>query len=235
MKSNLNVQWDIELEKYLIVDISPYILRLFDIQGSVEGLLNSVLSLPTLIKYLDLVRKSNIHYVEFLYDIKDFRYTVKIVEEKKVYTIIFESVFSNTKDIDIQEQSIDIDDSFFADVEGVLTNDKTISEIFALRNATQENINLEILYVVKKVQEQLTELKEDYKEKHDSYDRKIDAIEENYLRKDEFTFYYFLEKIGVKKLLVFIFLISFVETIVIEPFIVPILKQISNSIVEIVD
>jgi hypothetical protein len=154
VKSNLNVQWDDKLKQYLIVDISPFILRLFEIEGTVEGLLGNPLALPTLVRYLDLVRKSTIHFIEFLYDIGDLRYTVKIVEEKQHYTIIFESIFCNIKDIAVAEPIVDIDDTFLKDVEGLFTNDKTISEIFALRNATQENVGLEILYVVKKVQEQ---------------------------------------------------------------------------------
>lgn len=235
VKSNLNVRWDDKLKQFIIVDISPFILRLFDIEGTVEGMINSPIVLPTLVSYLNLVRNSTIHFIEFVYDINESHYTVKIVEEKNCYTVVFESLFSHIKEITPFEPVPNIDDTFLQDVQGLFTNDKTISEIFALRNATQENVDLEILYVVKKVQEQLMELKEDYKERWRKYEEKIEEIEDEYVKSEDLSVFYFLHKIGVKNLIVLLFILSIIETLFLEPFILPIINQVKDSIVNIVD
>lgn len=229
------MRWDKNTEQYLIVDISPFILRLFEIEGTVEGLLGMNLSLPTLVSYLNLVRNSTIHYIEFLYDIDEHRYTVKIVEEKEVFTIIFESLFCNIKEGKSSEPIIHIDDEFLKDVEGLFTNDKTISEIFALRNATQENVGLEILYVVKKVQEQLEELKINNNKQCSIYDDRLKQVEENYIKEKDLDVYYVLAKIGFKKFIILIFILSLIETTMIEPFILPIINQMRESIINILD
>lgn len=235
VKSNLNVRWDENLGQFLIVDISPFILRLFGIEGTVEGMINNPIVLPTLVSYLNLVKNSTIHFIEFLYDIDDLRYTVKIVEEKDCYTIIFESLFCNVKDIGITEPIPDIDDTFLHDVEGLFTNDKTISEIFALRNATQENVELEILYIVKKVQEQLEEWKTEYQNKSSVAEKRLDDFEDEYIKEKDLDFYYVLGKVGIKRLIILLFVLSIIETTAIEPFITPIINQMKESVTNVID
>ena len=235
MKSNLNVRWDEKLKQFIIVDISPFILRLFEIEGTVEGMINNPIVLPTLVSYLNLVRNSTIHFVEFIYDINEIRYIVKIVEERDCYTVIFESLFCNVKEIDITDPIPDIDNSFLQDVEGLFTNDKTISEVFALRNAGQENIGLEVLYIVKKVQEQLEEWKSEYRDKCSITEKRLDEFEDEYIKEKDLDFYYVLGKVGIKRLIILLFVLSIVETTAIEPFITPIVNQMKESITNIID
>lgn len=235
MKSNFNVTWDEPSQQYFILDISPFILQIFEIDRSAEDTIGCPLSLPLLLKYLNLLRLSPIHYIEFVYPIRDVSYTAKIVEEKNVYTIIFESIFQKPKNVDLSKGTESIDNTFLSDVEDLFTNDKTISEIFAMRNATQENINLEILYVVKKIQEQFEEFKEESKEAKTEINARLKSLEDNYVKTTDFNFYFFLSKIGLKRLVLFIFIFSIIETLIIEPFITPFINQVRDSIVNVVE
>lgn len=229
MKMSLSVQWN--GKGYVIMDISPAVLRLLNITGKTEDVIGADLVLPLCIKYLDLIRKSPIHYMEVLYPIGEISYTVKIVEDNKNYTLFFESLFCPVSSI----QETDIDNSFFDDVNNILSNDKTITEIFALRNASKENINLEILYTVKKMQEDVTEIKQDYKHSFDKIDKEIDLIKATYIKEEVLTFYYVLEKIGIKKFIVFLFIVTLLETIVFQPLINPIYHQFVDSIFNVAD
>jgi len=230
MKSSLSVRWD--KSEYVIVDVSPAVLKILDINSKAEDVIGNPLSLPLCIKYLDLVRKSPIHYMEVLYPIKEVSYTVKIVEEGQLFTLYFESLFCP---VSPKIYSSSIDNSFFEDVEEMISNDKTITEIFSLRNASKENINLEILYIVKKLEEELKNLKKDAVTVHDNIHKEIEDIKQNYVKDADINFYYVLERIGVKKFIIFLFIIAVIESVLLEPFIAPILKQIQESITTIVD
>lgn len=205
---------------FYIIDISISLLKIFDIDESCHpDLKNTKLELPFLISYLHLLDSSTINYLELFYDIKGEMFTIQIVKKDDTnYLIFFDSAIFNKKDDCFAE-------SCFTNYSEFTTNDKDLLDVIKLKNKTPETINLEMIYLLKKIQEEVKELKEN------------DSAQENkFIEKEIFSLPFLIAKLGFRNLILFLFAISLIESFIIEPFLQPVVNQVKdhleNSLIE---
>lgn len=196
-------------DKYLILDISVSLINLFGLSfNNYPDIKNTELALPFLITHLKLLEISTVNYIEFLYNLKDEIYKIQIVKnENFTFTIFFEN--SNFK-----IKSNILEDSCLNNYEEFITNDKDLVDVINLKNKSPETINLEMIYLLKKIKEEIIELKASNEEQ-----------ESKFIEKDAFSLFFILEKLGLKNLILFLFIISLFESIIIEPFLNPMVEK----------
>lgn len=209
-----------EKEKFLVKDISPSLLNILKkIQEDNSFDKGSEMTPSFLLTHLKLLEKSTVNYINFLYPLEENVLQIQIIKKKEGTFIIFleSSFLNNEKEV--------IEKSYLTNYENFLEKDKKVIDILNLKNRDPEIIQLEIIYLLKKIKEELKELKE----KHEKQ-------EEKFIEKEIFTLSYIIDKLGIKNIIIVLFCLSTIESLVIEPFLQPIVEsaydQIEKSIFE---
>jgi hypothetical protein len=199
-----------ENNKFIIQDISFYLLQLFNLESQ-NKIIGSELTISFLINHLQLLENSTLKYIEFFYKLDKTIFKIQILKgEQKLYTIFLEdSVNDLDCDIDFENSCVNTGFEF-------IEKDKDLLEILSLRNKDAKTIQLEMIFLLRKIKEEITELQVLNKEQ-----------EEKFIEKEAFTFSFIIEKLGFKNLMLCLFIMSLIQVIFIEPFIQPVIKNIS--------
>ena len=201
-----------------ISDISLDALKIFGLEKKdYTNLKNMELAIPFLVSYLNLLKHSTTTFIEFLYNIDNIIYKFKIVKEplkNKEYIIYFEDT-----SLKIKTQSVT--ESFVKDYLDFTSTDKNLLDILDLQNKDSQTINLEVIYLLKNIQEELKQLK-----------IRDEEHENQFIEKKEFSIFYVIEKLGIRNLILFLFVISLIESFILEPLILPIGNQLKENIQE---
>lgn len=201
-----------------ISDISLDALKIFELEKKdYTNLENMELAIPFLVNYLKLLKHSTTTFIEFLYNIDNIIYKFKIVKEPfkdKEYIIYFEDT-----SLKIKTQSVT--ESFVKDYLDFTSTDKNLLDILDLQNKDPQTINLEVIYLLKNIQEELKQLKS-----------RDEEHENQFIEKKEFSIFYVIEKLGIRNLILFLFVISLIESFILEPLILPIANQLKENIQE---
>lgn len=209
MKNNITV---LSLNnKFIIEDISLYLLHFlnFDTTSKIIG---TELTIPFLINHLQLLESSTVKYIEFFYRLENTIFKIQILKaENKQYTISLEDSNINL------EISEDFENSYINTSFDFIDKDKDLVEIINLKNKDTKTIQLEMIFLLKKIKEEIKEL-QNVNEKQ----------EDKFIEKDSLSLSFVIDKLGFKNILLFIFVLSIIESIFIEPFIQPVVKNIAT-------
>jgi hypothetical protein len=199
-----------EQDKFIIQDISFYLLHLFNLENQ-SKVIGSELPISFLINHLQLLENSTLKYIEFFYRFNKTIFKIQILKgEQSLYTIFLED---SGNDLDL---SLDFENSCVNTGFEFIEKDKDLLEILSLRNKDPKTIQLEMIFLLRKIKEEITELQVLNKEQ-----------EEKFIEKEAFTFSFIIEKLGFKNLMLCLFVMSLMQVIFIEPFLQPVIKNIS--------
>lgn len=207
MKNTITVTC--ENNTFIIQDISFYLLHLFRLEET-SKIIGSELTISFLINHLQLLQNSTLKFIEFFYRLNKVIFKIQILKgESDTYTIFLEE---SSNDLEL---SIDFENTCINDSYQFIEKDKDLLEILSLRNKDSKTIQLEMIFLLRKIKEDITELQALNKEQEDKF-----------IEKEAFTLSFIIEKLGFKNLILCLFLMSLIQVIFIEPFIQPVIKNI---------
>ena len=234
MKSNLSVSWDEEQKSWLITDISLSILSIFGLPPDKEQAIGTTVQIPEFLKYLDLLKTSSIQFIDFLYSISDKKYSIKIIKESlSSFIILFTLLLDETEYEMIEGDTLSPSDiAFFNNVNAFLTNDNALESTYLLKDAHKEKINLEIYYAIKLIQQELNESIVKSIKKNKEQDSRLNYLERNMVKKNNFSFNYLLRKTGWPTIVFTLVIVSLFNQLFVSPFTTKIIDTLKNELIE---
>jgi hypothetical protein len=242
MKTTLSLEYNADSDSFLICDISLELAILLDFdENKLNELKGKDLTISYLTSYLRLIKQSNISFLEFFYRIKKTLYQIKILKKDDSFFIVFfENIdlhkFYEMPNLEIQ--SLDdkrLTSEFHKDYTKVIKEDQDLVELLNAKAKDKETIDLEILFLMRKLKDDLEQIKTEIKSIHQETNRQIDNIESTFLRKVDFNLVYLVAQTGIKKIFFFLLFISLIETMLFEPLLQPLMKNIGHQIEKIIE
>lgn len=211
MKNTLSVK--LRNDKYIISDISIALFPFFNF-SSTDKVIGTELKTSFLISYLNLLKNSTINYLEFFYKIEKSIFKIQIIKQENENYILY---FEDSGIDELTHFTQTCNDT----IKNFLETDKDLIELINLKNKDLKTYQLEIIYLLKNIREELKELKEKNIEQDDLF-----------IQKENFSLSFIIEKLGVKNLILFLFAISLIESFILEPLIQPIATKLIDNIQE---
>lgn len=200
--------------KFLIQDISTSLLKIFELDtNQLDSIKNTELVTPFLVNHLKLLDSSTINFIEFLYNLETKIYKIKINREDSfLFTIYFEDSYVYFPKPELEKDCLNNYEEF-------IVNDQDLIDTINLKDKKPEIINLEMIYILKKIKEEIKEIK-----------LNNDNQDDRFIEKDSFSLSFIIEKLGIKNIILLLFLLSLIESFIIEPFLHPIVNKVYEQV-----
>lgn len=231
MKANLEVYWDNKTKTYEIKNISSVMFKIFGFDGDTSSVIGTTLSIPKLISHLDMLRDSTVQFIEFLYTIGIKTYSVKIVKDSPIsFLILFSFLVEETiyEPIDYDK---DTSIEFFEGAEKILTNDKALDYTYNFRDRSKDEINLEVLYTVRAIKEQIKEDRAEILQRLIIQTDKINILEKESISQKDISIFNLIKLLGIGWMLLFILCMALFNQLIAYPLTKPIVNFITNQTV----
>lgn len=209
-------------DSFIIKDYSEDILDIFGFNED-EELFGTDFQYPGIMSLLHIVNTHNMSHIESNFNIANASYITKIYcVSSTMFNIVFQPRAYSAELARIEKPSNSeslIDDYFIHelpnDFEEFYSNDKDLEEIIKLKDKDAATLNLEQIYLLNKIRDRLKDL------------------EDNMVSEEDFSMSALLVRFGLKNIILFLLVMSIVETLLLERLIEPTIDIIQNTVIEL--